>query len=200
MAASALVIPKYYELFWPTLQALQRLGGSGTVQEIEAQVYEIGRYSEEQRGVLRGAGPATELAYRLAWARTYLKHADAVANSQRGVWSITDRGSSLTEADMARIPAQVRAQIRATPGQYSDGSPGPATDDRPPGYSSSDPASENWQEQLLQVLLGLEPAAFERLAQRLLREQGFVSVTVTGRTGDGGIDGTGILRMKLLTS
>jgi restriction system protein len=46
----------------------------------------------------------------------------------------------------------------------------------------------------------LDPAAFERLVQRLLRESGFVQVEVTGRTGDGGIDGKGIARIHGLMS
>jgi len=37
--------------------------------------------------------------------------------------------------------------------------------------------------------------AFERLSQRLLRESGFVEVKVTGRSGDGGIDGVGVVRL-----
>ena len=41
--------------------------------------------------------------------------------------------------------------------------------------------------------------AFERLAQRILRESGFVKVEVTGRSGDGGIDGVGVLRLALLS-
>ena len=45
----------------------------------------------------------------------------------------------------------------------------------------------------------MDPAAFERLAQRMLREAGFIKVEVTGRSGDGGIDGTGVLRVNLLS-
>jgi restriction system protein len=41
----------------------------------------------------------------------------------------------------------------------------------------------------------LDPSAFERLVQRLLRESGFIQVEVTGRTGDGGIDGKGIAKI-----
>lgn len=54
---------------------------------------------------------------------------------------------------------------------------------------------ETWREKLLTKLLSLSPAAFERLCQRLLRESGFVEVKVTGRSGDGGIDGVGIVRL-----
>ena len=56
-----------------------------------------------------------------------------------------------------------------------------------------------WKEQLLETLLTLEPSAFERLCQRVLRESGFVKVEVKGRSGDGGIDGTGVLRLNLLS-
>ena len=57
----------------------------------------------------------------------------------------------------------------------------------------------SWQSALLGILQNMEPAAFERLCQRLLREHGFTRVEVTGRTGDGGIDGTGVLRVILLS-
>lgn len=56
-----------------------------------------------------------------------------------------------------------------------------------------------WQDRLLECLLKMKPAAFERLCQRILRESGFIKVEVTGRSGDGGIDGIGVLRLNLLS-
>lgn len=58
----------------------------------------------------------------------------------------------------------------------------------------------SWREDLLNTLLKMEPSAFERLAQRLLRESGFIQVEVTGKSGDGGIDGKGIMRLSGLLS
>ena len=49
-------------------------------------------------------------------------------------------------------------------------------------------------------LLALPPAGFERFCQRLLRQSGFRQVTVTGRSGDGGIDGIGVLQVNPLVS
>jgi len=49
-------------------------------------------------------------------------------------------------------------------------------------------------------LFKMDPSAFERLAQRILRESGFIQVEVTGRSGDGGIDGKGIMRLGGLLS
>lgn len=56
-----------------------------------------------------------------------------------------------------------------------------------------------WKDKLLRVLRNIQPDAFERLAQRVLREAGFIKVEVTGRSGDGGIDGIGVLRVNLLS-
>jgi restriction system protein len=53
---------------------------------------------------------------------------------------------------------------------------------------------------LIQVLQSLSPGGFERLSQLLLRKAGFTKVVVTGRSGDGGIDGHGILELNELLS
>jgi hypothetical protein len=60
-------------------------------------------------------------------------------------------------------------------------------------------AELTWKEKLLDLLLALPAAGFERLCQRILRESGFIKVEVTGRSGDGGIDGIGILRVQLVS-
>jgi restriction system protein len=92
---------------WPTLEALKALGGSATIREIYEKVVELEHFTEEQQSVRHRH--YSEIEYRLAWARSYLKSVGALDNSSRGVWSITDKGRHLTQADMARIPAQVRA-------------------------------------------------------------------------------------------
>ena len=59
--------------------------------------------------------------------------------------------------------------------------------------------ADNWKEALLDCLMTTSPQGFECLAQRLLREAGFISATVTGRSGDGGIDGLGVYRLSLVS-
>ena len=195
MRPTPIVRPEFEALMWLTLEALEKLGGSGAVRDIEEQVYQSGDFSEDQRNELHRGGPMTELAYRLAWVRTYLKRVGAVENSRRGVWSVTDRGRLLTLSDMAAIPGQVQAQLRAE----ARGQPALESDDLPISGGATDQESEQWKEELLRVLLEMDPGSFQRLAQRMLREQGLLNVTVTGRTGDGGIDGTGILRLNLIS-
>ena len=56
-----------------------------------------------------------------------------------------------------------------------------------------------WRDEVLGIVRGIAPDAFERLCQRILRESGFTKVEVTGRSGDGGIDGAGVLRVELIS-
>lgn len=53
-----------------------------------------------------------------------------------------------------------------------------------------------WRKRLSEVLHNMDPYGFERLAQRVLRECGFTQVEVTKKSGDGGIDGTGKLKIN----
>ncbi|MDP9368899.1 MAG: winged helix-turn-helix domain-containing protein, partial [Chloroflexota bacterium] len=80
-------IPSYDKMLWPTLQAIKSLGNSGSNQEIEDKAIEIAGYTENQLNALHGDGPQTEIRYRMAWARTYLKAVGTLDNSSRGVWS-----------------------------------------------------------------------------------------------------------------
>lgn len=128
----------------------------------------------------------TEIEYRLMWTRTYLKIYGAIENSARGVWSIIEKGSTLEKLDEKDVVRVVREQMKKNKQATSD-------DDRPNHKIE-------WQEELLDVILEMSPSVFERLIQRILRESGFVQVEVTGQSGDGGVDGHGILRLGGLLS
>lgn len=199
-------IPPYDRMLWPTLQAIKQLGDSGSKQEIDDRVIEIAGYSESQQNVLHGDGPETEIRYRLAWARSYLKKVGALDNSSRGIWEITEAGRELRAIDMDRIPAQVRAMSRRRPTKGN----AVATNKQSSltnGDNVRDTAStifastvfEEWRDTLLDVVQQMPPASFEKLCQRVLRESGFIRVEVTGKSGDGGIDGIGVLRIALLS-
>lgn len=184
-------LPRYHELHWPTLTALKELGGSGTINEVLDKTIELEGFTEEQQSVPHADGPTSEIAYRAAWARSYLKKVGAVDNSERGVWSITDVGRAMTEREVKDVPRRVRAmtpRVASGPRAYRD----PVTTEPPAELEDA------WREKILETLLGASADAFERLAQRLLREANFVSVKVTGRSGDQGIDGIGVYRLSLV--
>lgn len=185
--------PTFDKMMWPTLRALIQLGGSGTNQEIDKKVIELANYPESMQIILHGEGPQTEIEYRLQWSRTYLKKVGAIENSARGIWAITEVGRALREQDLASIPATVRSMFS---GRGDENKSDQQIEDT--SIIDNDIVSPGWRDQLLSVLQSIPPDRFERLCQRLLREEGFVSVEVLGKTGDGGIDGVGVLRVSLL--
>jgi restriction system protein len=188
-----------FEMLTPVLELIKEKGGSATVQEIDEGVIEMMAIPPEQQEVLHGDGPRTEIGYRLAWCRTYLRMVGALEHSARGVWTITDEGRKMTPEQIAGVPARVHAMRKQLAKEKGDEEP-EETDTTELADEGTGPHLDgSWKEQLLELLVGLEPAAFERLCQRLLREAGFISVTVTGRSGDGGIDGIGVLQMSLLS-
>jgi restriction system protein len=191
-------VPSFDELMWPTLQALRAMGGSATNEELLAKVIELENYSPEVQAFQHSDNRQTKLNYNLAWAKTYLKKDGAIQNSSRGVWSLTKDGEQLTVMDIAGVPSRVRKQVadkkRAKELPLSEENPAAAIE-----AEEVEATEPHWKDQLLSVLRAVEPDAFERLAQRLLREAGFLKVAVTGRSGDGGIDGIGVLRVNLLS-
>jgi restriction system protein len=196
-----MAVPKYEQYMNPTLKVLRELGGSATVQELNERVIEDLGLTEEQVSILHNPdrGNQTEVAYRMAWTRTYLKKAGYIDNSKRGVWALTKQGRETDAIDPYQISQQVREAYIA---QQRDGSPGSPEPEYDEEISALDEEifDGDWRSQLMETLLEMPPDAFERLAQRLLRECGFIEVNVLGRTGDGGIDGTGILRLQYLVS
>lgn len=195
---SEVVVPTHADLLWPTLQGVKEIGGSGTIDEINEHVIEREGFTEEQQAVLHNEGPRTKIEYRLAWARTYLKGMGALDNSERGVWSITDPGRQFDEGDVARLHREYLVTLRAARRERNRAER-EADEQTPPGEEGEEAGERDWKEQLLGLLFELPPDRFEHLARRLLRETGFVSAKVTGRTGDGGIDGVGIYRLSLVS-
>ena len=190
------VVPDHSQLQWPTIEAVRALGGSGSIDEIVEKVFEQQDFTDQQQRVLHGDGPQTELAYRLAWARSYLKAMGLLINSRRGVWSLTEDGRSVTREETSRLYADVVVRLREEQRAKRQ-----ARQVNESALGEDQPADDepDWREQLLEVLMTIPPDSFERLSRRLLREAGFISAVVTGRSGDGGIDGLGIYRMSLVS-
>ena len=170
-----MTIPHRNELMAPTVQAIHELGGSASVDEIVSKVISIMQIPDDIASApyitKRGnSDPRTKLEYDLAWVRTYLKQMGVLENSTRGVWVVTGKSFTPTGSEI-RLPEKEEV------------------------------AQVDWREQIATVLVEkLTPAAFERLIQRILRETGFVQVEVTGKSGDGGIDGKGIAKINGILS
>ncbi len=176
--------PGYQFFIKPTIEALHQLGGSGANSEIYKKVIKNTNLSEEIIDEMHSF-TMTEVEYKLMWARTYLKNYGAVESSKQGVWALTTKGAVLAKQDDLDIKEIVR---------FTNHKNGSAKDLDSEGDLLTE--VKGWREQITDILLGMSPYAFEKLAQRLLRECGFSDVEVTKKSGDGGIDGTGKLRIN----
>lgn len=183
-------IPKYDDLFNPLLQAVRNLGGSASVAEQEDEVATILKLTEAEVSEIH-RGNRTKLSYRLAWARNYLKRYGALDNSSRGVWALTSEGQKRQTLNKDLVKKFVQSLDRDL---VSSGSEVDHVD------VSEELKDIDWEDKLLAVIKAMQPDAFERLCQRLLRESGFIQVEVTGKTNDGGIDGKGVVRIGGLLS
>jgi restriction system protein len=191
-------VPTFDELLAPTIKALQELGGSGSIEEINSKVYVIAEISDETLQAPHGEeGTVSEVDYRLAWSRTYLKKFGLLENSSRGIWALSKSDITINELDPIEIVKAVREQSKSVPSKTKITSTAQQIENE---ITKEVDNLEGWKEQLLDVLYNITPAAFERLSQRLLRESGFFQVEVTGKSGDGGIDGKGIVRVSGLLS
>lgn len=190
--------PPFYTFFVPIVHALRASGGSATIEEMEEAVAAATHLSEHERSQPHGDGPRTEFSYRLAWARTYLKKGGALENSERGVWRLTPAGYAMSDDQINAIKSQVQIQNREARVTVVNQA-GYDANSEADGDNDVEDLTLSWKERLLEALLAIEPSGFERLCQRILRESGFIKVEVTGRSGDGGIDGTGVLRLNLLS-
>ena len=176
--------PPFHFFFSPILKALDELGGSGANEEIYKTVITLVNLPSEVIDEMHNF-TMTEIEYRLAWARTYLKNFGAIENSKHSVWSLTTKGAKMLKEnniDTKEICYFTSKKHGKAPVLSEE--------------ALIEPESANWKEQITDILQHLDPYAFERLAQRLLRECGFSEVQVTKRSGDGGIDGTGKLRIQ----
>ncbi len=189
-------VPPRKDLYNPTISAIRSLGGSANIEEIKEQVIRDLNISDQAAEVTSNDGRRVELAYRLAWVRTVLKSHGIINNYERGIWSLTSQGRSLDAVDPDTIGSGYRPikNQRAESGTISPETKDAVVDE----YLDIEP--DEWRGQLMDELMNLSPDAFERLCQLLLRVSGFSRVNVTKQTGDGGIDGHGLIRISGLIS
>ena len=189
-------LPKYDDLFKPTLEALLKLGGSGSIEELDDGVISAIGASQDMLDVTYPKSGAAVLPDRMAWARSFLKIAGiSFQNPKRGVWVLTEEGRGAAKNQNVELKQLVgtayKASIAAKKAAQASGD-GQFDQDVEDGTTG-------WSDQLLQKIQTIDAKAFERLTQRLLRESGFTRVEVSGKPGDGGIDGAGVLRVNLIS-
>ena len=198
---------RFARYFNPVLEALRALGGSARPGEVYDWIAQRLGITEEERDVQNLSG-VSRFENDVAWARHYLVRDGFLDSSRWGVWSLTEKGRSagtLADSQLQDLMRRVHARAVASRSSVQSSEPEDASAEAeesvaPEEGSGSVAASTSYKEGVLELLRHLPPAGFERLCQRILREAGFQQVRVTGRSGDGGIDGVGVLQVNPLLS
>ena len=186
--------PEFIRFFKPILEILKQSGGSGTTSEVIDRAIELLQIPEAEQEVTLKNGQS-RVRNQVQWGRLYLVRAGYLESSSRGVWSLTEKGAqtNLAKFDAYEVFQLVQKGLRAEKKKELEE---PFIDER--DQSSAETA--DYKSELLAVIKSLPPNGFERLCQRILRESGFQEVVVTGKTGDGGIDGIGVLQVNPFVS
>ncbi|MFZ5448889.1 MAG: restriction endonuclease [Thermodesulfobacteriota bacterium] len=185
---------QFIRFFKPIIEVLKETGGSGTVAEVIDRVIEKMAIPESEQEMTLKSGQS-RVRNQVQWARLYLAYAGFIDASKRGIWSLTEKGLSIetVKLDPLSIFTEVKKSFKE----------GKRLKDRSKAIDEPDEEEvepPDHRTSLLNLIKSLPPGGFERLSQRLLRESGFQKVAVTGRTGDGGIDGVGILQVNPFVS
>jgi len=185
--------PMHVKFFLPIISALKKLGGSGTITEIKDTLIEILKIPEEKLEEKYKSG-VSKIDNQINWSKVYLTRGGLIDISDQNIWSLTEKSlkSELSDEDVLLIFKQIHSGFAAQRGKSK----------KTKSPVDIEPLLEiqPHKEELLSILQALPPDGFERLCQRLLRASGFSKVVVTGKSGDGGIDGEGILEINPLVS
>ncbi len=190
--------PQFIRFLKPIIEVLRESGGSGTSSEVTDKVIECLNIPDEEQSVILKSGQS-RVYNQVHWARMYLVNGGILDSSKRGVWTLTEEGNKtdLGTFDSLAFFKTVAKRYKKKKSEKTETEPSQddETTDEQPGENDVEDGTD-----LLEVIKSLPPAGFERLCQRLLRENGFEQVTVTGKSGDGGIDGVGILQVNKFVS
>jgi len=196
-------VPDFQSVMLPFLEFL-RDGQEHTMREVTDALAERFKLTEEQRQEHLPSGPQPLFYNRVAWAKTHLKNAGLIDNPVRGKVSIADAGRKV----LAKKPATVNCRflkqfpsylkfIGQTPGQDQDGEEQSVIESTQTPLELLDGSYNTLRkataDELLARLKTCSPGFFEQVVVRLLRAMGYGGVagdaSVTGKSGDGGIDG-----------
>lgn len=182
----------HVQFFLPIIDALKKLGGSASSSELKDILIASLDITEAELSE-RLANHVFRIDNQITWSKIYLTREGLLDTSDQNVWRLTEDGlrRQLTEEDVSAIFKRIHGGFIAKKpsiGTQIDHSVGPAEEE------------ETHRTELIELLKSLSPEGFERLCQRLLRASGFTRVVVKGRSGDGGIDGEGILEINPLVS
>lgn len=195
-------IPDFQSVMLPALEKLAD-GKEWTMRDLTSSLADHFNLTEVERQELMASGQ-TVFSNRVAWAKTHLKNAGLVDNPSRGQVSLSALGRSVLEKKPSKVNCRFLKQFpsyltfighgpeieaASPPAEVMEGQKTPLEllDE---SYSTLRKATV---EDLISRLKSCSPGFFEKVVVRLLRAMGYGGIageaTVTGQSGDAGIDG-----------
>lgn len=198
------MIPDYQSLMLPLLRLVAD-GREYKYREIVEALALHFKITDEERNELLPSGNQAIFDNRVGWARTYLKKAGLIASPQRASFNITQAGIDTLKKNPDRIDAKYLRQFPSFV-VFQTGSLPENPDERSAIETNGQTPDEIFDEayqrirtslasELLNKVVGLSPAFFERLVVELLVKMGYGGSIkdagkALGKSGDEGIDGT----------
>jgi restriction system protein len=188
--------PEFTRFFPAIVKALREMGGSATTSEVIDRSIELLGVTENEQNRELTSG-SSRVRNQVQWARLYMARGGILDSSKRGVWRLTEAGNAIDPDD-----CDWRSMFKSVQKAYLNERKQREELDETPADDADDGITQaiDYRSEVLNILRQLPPPGFERLCQNLLRESGFQQVTVTGKSGDGGIDGIGILQVNPFVS
>ena len=185
--------PEFLKYINPVLKTLQANGGAGNSSNLVEQIIEDLNITDEELEEVTSNGQS-RIRNQIQWARFYLFKAGIIDNSQRGIWRLTNEGleKSLSDDDVYLLFKGVQESVKKSPTEKP----------KKIELKFEDSATEDEEHSigLLNLIQSLPASGFEKLCKRLLTEIGINDITITGGSGDQGIDGKGIVKLNDVVS
>lgn len=189
--------PEFLKYVNPVLTTLQANGGAGNSSNVIEQIIEQLGITDEELEEATSNGQS-RIRNQIQWARFYLFKAGLIDNAQRGIWRLTNEGleKNLSEEDVYTLFKGVQESVKKSP------TDSPKKIDKKSEEKFEETATEDEEHTigLLNIIQNLPAAGFEKLCKRLLTEIGINDITITGGSGDQGIDGKGLVKLNDVVS
>jgi restriction system protein len=183
----------------PILDALRKLGGSGTPQEVSEMIADILNISDEKREELTSSG-IQRFHNQVCWARQYLVWEGYIESSKRGVWTLSNASLKKSISDEEARKIFLKWVQFFTNRRKAKQQPITEPNSDKTLYNTLLEEANTYKEELISILRSLSPKGFEKLCLLLLRENGFENLKLTSHGRDGGIDGMSTLRINPFVS
>lgn len=185
--------PEFLKYIKPVLTTLQENGGAGNSSSVIEQVIEKLGITDEELEETTSNGQS-RIRNQIQWARFYLFKAGLIDNSQRGIWRLNNEGleKNLSDSDVYSLFKGVQESVKKLPVSIPK-----KTELK---FEEDTTEDEEHSLGLLNLIQSMPASGFEKLCKRLLTEVGINDITITGGSGDQGIDGKGLVKLNDVVS